>query len=348
MQKEEQPRAKLLLGSPNPPSFILQNPGAFGAELVNNRRCALICRDWERNILANAEPFWRKECLPDAQPWSVLRLVFGLFSDMKKLFFLSLLTLSAGAFAEPPAKIDVSQFPSQAKMIDDVVVPIPSEIFGVLDKLGKPRWEDVLRASKGVIKPSGGAEQTSLLLGTVIAEGFIAVEAENAEEVKRIGKSVLSLSEAIGVKKAVQRRSQSIIESADEKEWSRVRKELDGALSDVKEAMTELKSEELSQLVSLGGWLRGTEALTSVVKKNFTKDGAELLRQPILLEYFDRRISTMAPRRQTPLVLKVRQGLIEIRPLMEVTEGGEISEKTTAEIAAIAERLIKAINSKTN
>ena len=267
---------------------------------------------------------------------------------MKKLFFLSLLTLSAGAFAEPPAKIDVSQLPSQAKMIDEVVVPIPSEIFGVLDKLGKPRWEDVLRASKGVIKPSGGAEQTSLLLGTVIAEGFIAVEAENAEEVKRIGKSVLSLSEAIGVKKAVQRRSQSIIESADEKEWSRVRKELDRALSDVKEAMTELKSEELSQLVSLGGWLRGTEALTSVVKKNFTKDGAELLRQPILLEYFDRRISTMAPRRQTPLVLKVRQGLIEIRPLMGVTEGGEISEKTTAEIAAIAERLIKAINSKTN
>ncbi len=271
-----------------------------------------------------------------------------LFLDMKKIFLLVLAASAPCVFAEPAAKIDISQLPAQARMIDDVVVPVPSEIFGVLDKIGRPRWSEVLRTSKGVIKPSGGAEQTALLLGTVIAEGFIAVEAENAEEVKRIGKSVLSLAEAIGVKKAVQRRSQSIIESADQKEWNKVRLELDGALSDVKEAMAELKSEELSQLVSLGGWLRGTEALTAVVRKEFTKDGAELLHQPILLDYFDKRISTMATRRQTPLVLKVRQGLVEIRPLMGVAEGVEISEKTVREIGAISERVIKSINSKSN
>jgi hypothetical protein len=265
---------------------------------------------------------------------------------MNKLFLLALAAFAPGALAEPPAKIDVSQLPSQTKLIDAVVVPVPSEIFGVLDKLGAPHWADVLRPSKGVVKPMGGPEQISLLLGTVIAEGFIAVEAENVEEVKKIGKSVLSLSEAIGVKKAVQRRSQSIIESADEKEWKKVRRELDGALADVKEAMTEVGSEELSQLVSLGGWLRGTEALTAVVRKNFSKDGAELLHQPILLDYFDKRISTMAQRRQTPLVLKVRQGLIEIRPLMGVSEGVEISEKTVHEIGGISETLIKAINSK--
>jgi hypothetical protein len=174
------------------------------------------------------------------------------------------------------------------------------------------------------------------------------VEAENAEEVKRIGKSVLSLSEAIGVKKAVQRRSQSIIESAENKEWNKVRRELDGALSDVKEAMSELKSEELSQLVSLGGWLRGTQALTQVVRRNFTKDGAELLHQPILLDYFDKRISSMTPRRQTPLVLRVRQGLIEIRPLMGIAEGVEISEKTVRQIGEITDLLIQSIGSKAN
>jgi hypothetical protein len=267
---------------------------------------------------------------------------------MKKLFFLSFFALAEGALAQPAAKIDVSQLPAQAKMIDEVVVPVPSEIFGVLDKLGKPRWEDVLRSSKSAAKPVGGAEQTALILGTVIAEGFIAVEAENAEEVKRIGKSVLSLSEAIGVKKAVQRRSQSIIESAENKEWNKVRRELDGALSDVKEAMSELKSEELSQLVSLGGWLRGTQALTQVVRRNFTKDGAELLHQPILLDYFDKRISSMTPRRQTPLVLRVRQGLIEIRPLMGIAEGVEISEKTVRQIGEITDLLIQSIGSKAN
>jgi hypothetical protein len=98
----------------------------------------------------------------------------------------------------------------------------------------------------------------------------------------------------------------------------------------------------------LGGWLRGTQALTQVVRRNFTKDGAELLHQPILLDYFDKRISSMTPRRQTPLVLRVRQGLIEIRPLMGIAEGVEISEKTVRQIGEITDLLIQSIGSKAN
>lgn len=234
-------------------------------------------------------------------------------------------------------------------MIDDVVVPVPSEIFGVLDKLGKPHWESVLRAQKNTAKPPGAQAHTALLLGTVIAEGFIAVEAENTEEVKKIGKSVLNLAKALGVEKEVIKRTNSIIDFADKKEWRGVRRELDGALSDVKEAMIKLSSESLSQLVSLGGWLRGTEALTTVVSKSYTKEGAELLHQPILLDYFHQRIGSMKSKLQhDPVVMKVQQGLSEIRPRIEAGGNGDISEKTVKEIGAITEGLVKTINSKGN
>ena len=53
--------------------------------------------------------------------------------------------------------------------------------------------------------------------------------------------------------------------------------------------MNEVHDEKLSQLVSLGGWLRGTEVLTSVVNERFSADGAELLHQPDLLSYFHSR-----------------------------------------------------------
>ena len=53
---------------------------------------------------------------------------------MKKALVLALVALPLSVLAEPPAHIDVSKLPSQSKMIDDVVVPVPSEIFGVLDK----------------------------------------------------------------------------------------------------------------------------------------------------------------------------------------------------------------------
>ena len=72
-----------------------------------------------------------------------------------KMFFLISLAAVPFAFAadEPPQKIDVKSLPSQATLVDNVVVPVPSEVFRVLDKLGKPHWEDVLRSSKSLAKP---------------------------------------------------------------------------------------------------------------------------------------------------------------------------------------------------
>ena len=266
---------------------------------------------------------------------------------MKKVILLALAALSSAAFAEPPARIDVSKLPAQSKMIDEVVVPVPSEIFAVLDKLGKPNWTAVQHKTTGVAQPIGEQPQIALQLGTVIAEGFIAVEAEDANEVKQIGKSVLNLTKALGVQKKAQVRAKAITDAAEAKDWPGVRKQLDKALEDVREAMIELNSEELSQLVSLGGWLRGTEALTAVVEKQYTRDGAELLHQPILLDFFERRLANMKPKRKlNPLVIKVQKGVLEIRPFMGLPEGGDISEKSVKAIGAVTADLVKAINAK--
>lgn len=268
---------------------------------------------------------------------------------MKKAFLLAFAAAAVSAFAEPPARIDVSAFPPAGKIIDDVVVPVPSEIFGVLDKLGKPHWEEVLRSSKVMLKPPGEPAQTALLLGVEIAEGFIAVEAENTAEVKNIGKNVLNLAKALGIGKEVSKRTNSILDYADKKDWVGVRRELDGALIEVREAMLKLNSESLSQLVSLGGWMRGTEALAVVVAKSYSKDGADLLHQPVLVDYFEKRIANMPAKvKLDPIVGKMQKGLIDIRPLISIGEGSEISEKTVKEIKGIVEELIKGITAKTN
>ena len=49
-----------------------------------------------------------------------------------------------------------------------------------------------------------------------------------------------------------------------------------------------------------------------------------------------------------PAVSKVQKGLIDIRPLMGLSDGAEISEKTVKEIHAIAEDLVKTIGEKIN
>jgi len=271
---------------------------------------------------------------------------------MKKALALALVALPVAVFAEPPSAapaphIDVSKLPQQARLIDDVVVPVPSEIFGVLDKLGSPHWSSVQHPITGVVSTTGEQPQIALMLGTVIAEGFIAVEAHDAAQVKQIGKSVIKLATPLNVDTEIKKRAAAITSAADKSDWNGVRKELDGTMDDVKRSMLKMNSEALSQLVSLGGWIRGTEALTAVVGAAYTKDGAELLHQPVLLDYFERRLATLKPKyKANPIVTQVQKGMLDIRPLFGLSDDVVISEKSVAEINRITAELIKSINSK--
>src|SRR5256886_3744815 len=170
------------------------------------------------------------------------------------------LAMCAGA-AQAPQHIDIKQL---STTVEDVVVPLPNEIFGALNKLGAVNWKQHVRSDKGpnfTERP-----RIALLLGTVIADGFIAVQAEDAEAVKDIGQRVMTLAKGIGVGNSITPHAKAIIEAADKRNWANVRRELDRTQNSVQQAMNEVHDEKLSQLVSLGGWLRGTEVLTSVVR----------------------------------------------------------------------------------
>lgn len=245
---------------------------------------------------------------------------------------------------QAPETVDLSSFP--ARSIDNVVVPVPSEVFLVLDKLGNPNWRGEMRENLG--RQTGNRAQVALLLGTVIAEGFVAVEAEDPEKVKDIGRRVLTLSKAINVEKAVLERSKSITDKADLKDWKAVRKEFDGALQDVKGAMKELGDDDLAQLVSVGGWIRGTEVLTSIVRKSYTPDGAELLHQPALLNFFSKKLETMSNKRLAgdELVLRIRKMLAAIKPLIGDDEGSVIPLENVKKINQLTRDIVASITSK--
>lgn len=268
---------------------------------------------------------------------------------MKITAILSAALLSAlpAVYAEPPQKIDVSKLPQQSRMVDDVIVPVPSEIFAVLDKIQRPKWVAVQRPIKGVAKPFGETPQQAFYLGTIIAEGFIAVEAGDATEVKNIGNSVLSLSSALGVRNAVVKRANAIIAAADQENWPLVRKELDGALNEVKKALEQLNSADLANLISLGGWVRGTEALCDVVDQEYSKDGADLLHQPALLEHFQGKLNGLKPRvKKNALIPQAQKALTAIAPFIGGGEGTEIPAKSVKEVRDIAAGLVKAIQTK--
>lgn len=252
------------------------------------------------------------------------------------------ISLAAAPATKPPAtkasvpqQIDVKALSAK---VEDVVVPLPGEIFAALSKLGSVNWHEYVRTSKG----SSFTERprVALLLGTVIADGFIAVQAEDAPAVKDIGQRVLKLANQIGVGKSITPHAKAIIDAADKRMWDNVRRELDSTQKSVQDAMNELHDEKLSQLVSLGGWLRGTEVLTAVVTKNFSHAGAELLHQPDLVTNFQSQLGAMPAEKQefkAPIIGEIREALVQVKPLIDGNT--KVSEESVKKINDITAKL---------
>src|SRR5437879_11078948 len=234
--------------------------------------------------------------------------------------------------AQAPKHVNIIQL---STTVEDVVVPLTNELFGALNKLDAVNWKEHVRSDE---EPNFAERpRIALLLGTVIADGFIAVQAEDAPAVKDIGQRVLALAKGIGVGNSITPHAKAIIDAAGKRNWANVRQELDRTQSSVQAAMNEVHDEKLSQLVSLGGWLRGTQVLTSVVTKHFSADGAELLHQPDLLVHFQTQLQAM-PEFNLPIIGDIQSGLGEVRPLVDVGSS-HISPESVRRIKEITTRL---------
>lgn len=243
--------------------------------------------------------------------------------------------------APPPKKIDTSHF---TMSVDEVVIPVPSEIFDALGKMGgSPNWSGVLPSNEPKTRPKVPA-QIALLLGSVIADGFISVEAKDSTKVDQIGRRVIELANALGVGKSVISHCNAISEAAKKDQWDSVRTELDRTQNSVREAMKSLHSKDESELVSIGGWLRGTDALTSLIRAEYKPERADLLHQPDMLDTFDKQFGNMTGSvKADKVVEEVRAGFKKIKALVTTAGEAEIPEKSVTEINEITAALVKVV-----
>lgn len=219
----------------------------------------------------------------------------------------------------PPARLDLASLP--ADMVDEVVVPVPGEVFTALDRCGAQNWSGALigKDRLSAVAARSSRNETGLLLGLVVANGFLAVQAEDREAVKTTGEKVLLLADALGVKDAVLQHSEVIIRGAEEGDWLEVRRELDRVELSVRNALDELADEEVAQLISLGGWLGGTDALLDLQQENYSEEAAGLLHQPDLASALHGQVAGFeAERLEDPAVGRVESALEAIQPLMAV------------------------------
>jgi len=146
----------------------------------------------------------------------------------------------------------------------------------------------------------------ALNLGTLIADGYIAVEAQDGQQVKNIGRDVLTLAKKLSVSDSVIARGKSISQFAESGAWDQLNEELEATQNEVKKALEENRDTDLITLVSIGGWIRGTQVVTGLLVQTYSPEVAKLLRQPDLVGYLRAKLDQLPQRiRQDKLVVRV-------------------------------------------
>ena len=204
---------------------------------------------------------------------------------------------------------------AKAVRTDSISIPTPGELFAAIEKPGKTDWSGQYRGPMPITYRNRA--QIALNLGGLIADGFIAIEAKDSQQVKNIGSDVIKLAKALGVSENLLKRGNSINEFAENNEWDTLQEELEATQNEVKSSMQSHNDQDLVILVSLGGWIRGTQVVSGAVARNYDERSAKVLRQPALVKFMQSKINEISPElRSEPLVKDVSEELTGIEKLV--------------------------------
>ncbi len=218
-----------------------------------------------------------------------------------------------------PARLPADQM-AKAIRNDAISIPTPGELFAALEKPGKPNWTGQYRGP--IPTTYRNRAQIALNLGGLIADGFIAVEAQDSQQVKNIGTDIIKLAKALGVSENVLSRGNSINEFAESNEWDALQEELEATQNEVKSSMQSHRDQDLIILVSVGGWIRGTQVVSAAVMQNYDERSAKVLRQPALVNFIHAKLNDISgDLHDEPLVKQVSDQLGGIEKLVAFPPG---------------------------
>jgi hypothetical protein len=248
------------------------------------------------------------------------------------------------AFAVEPAALPPDQL-AKAIRTDALTIPTPGELFAAFEKPGKPDWAGQYR--NPIPMTYRNRAQIALNLGGLIADGFIAVQAQDSQQVKNIGTDIIKLAKALGVSENVLSRGNSINEFAENSEWDSLQEELEATQNEVKASMQSHRDQDLVILVSLGGWIRGTQAVSASVMKNYDEGSAKVLRQPAVVNFIHSKINDVDPElRNEPLVKEVTAQLTGMEKLVTFQADKSPTLEEVRKLNEAATKMMESIQSK--
>ena len=232
-----------------------------------------------------------------------------------------------------------------AERIASLTVPSPAEFFVAIDKAGHPDWMSFYRDPAPTTYPT--RPRTALNLGALVTDGFVAVEAQDGQQVKNTGKDIIALARALGVGEDVLMRGKSIADFADKNDWFALREELEATTNEVRRAMNDQRDQALAALITAGAWLRALEVGSRAAELSGDEAASGLLRQPALVGWLRSELQRLPENaRGGPVVTRADMTLASVEETMKAPEGENFGVERVMAIKQTTGQFVTDMSSK--
>jgi len=258
---------------------------------------------------------------------------------MKTSIALALLSLLSPLAAQdrpeiPEDLLDDEHFRTESGL-NDFTVPSIVKVFDELEKIS-PLFYSSEHLKQHDRLPLDRTK-LAMRLGTLIADGFIAVQTGNSDDVPTIASHLSRYAKALGAGDRIKRHAAALLDHAKAKDLDKLKTALAATQRDVERELVSLRDPDLSHLISLGGWLEALEAASIAVDKKFTPERAQRLFREDVADYYSESIGSLDPEiSDLPHIKQMREYLSGLRNAMTLAEGAEPTEEGVTDIKEVA------------
>ena len=189
-----------------------------------------------------------------------------------------------------------------------------------------------------------GKTDASLALGVKIADGIVAIKAQNAEKLNRSADQLEALGKKLGATDDDLKRARQVRDLANRGEWLMVFLELGFLQADIMQKLSAPENRDDRTLVIASGWLQGSRYASALIEQNYTPELSNILREPLLAGELNKQVSAVGGGAAgSPKVQAVSKAIAEAYPIVNIPLDASISKEDVAKLNSIGDTAVEAV-----
>jgi hypothetical protein len=178
----------------------------------------------------------------------------------------------------PVPLLPASPADAPAAQVGDHTLARPEELLKSIARLLKPDWASQFRQLPASAPESRA--QIAFAIGSILAEGHLAVHAEDSQHSRNIGKDLLLLAKPVGAHAEMLEHTRSLSDYAEKRNWELLGQELELVAADLGKVLSKNGDSQLAGLIHLGKWVRILEIASIILHTNYSESAARIMQQP--------------------------------------------------------------------